>query len=94
MLAIILKDLYCYVSSRKYRRIQFITLCTLSLVLFMATVEFYAHRREAGAIDVGKQTYMLFIIALFVFQFWVPRHGVEAIDMERGYLRASGQNSA
>ncbi|MDE0552627.1 MAG: hypothetical protein OXI24_00300 [Candidatus Poribacteria bacterium] len=94
MLAIILKDLYCYVSSRKYRRIQFITLCTLSLVLFIATVEFYAHRREAGAIDVGKQTYMLFIIALFIVQFWVPRHAVEALDMERGYLRNDGQNAA
>lgn len=94
MLAIILKDLYCYVSSRKYRRIQFIVLCTLSLVLFMATVEFYAHRREAGAIDVGKQTYMVFVIALFIVQFLVPRHAVEALDMERGYLRDDGQNGA
>ena len=93
MLAIILKDLYCYVSSRKYRRIHFITLCTLALVLFIATVEFYAHRRGAGTLDVGKQAYMLFIIALFIFQFWVPRHAVEAIDMERGYLRTDGQNS-
>ena len=94
MLAVILKDLYCYVSSGKYRRIQFIALCTLSLVLFIATVEFYAHRREAAAIDVGKQTYMLFIIALFIVQFLVPRHAVEALDMERGYLRDDGQNAA
>ncbi len=94
MLAIILKDLYCYVSSRKYRRIQFIVLCTLSLVLFIATVEFYAHRREAGTIDVGKQTYMVFVIALFIVQFLVPRHAVEALEMERGYLRDDGQNAA
>lgn len=93
MLAIILKDLYCYVNSRKYRRIQFVALSTLSLVLFMATVEFYAHRREAGTIDVGKQAYMLFIIALFIVQFLVSRHAVEALDMERGYLRTDGQNS-
>ena len=94
MLAIILKDLYCYVGSRKYRRIHFIALCVLSIVLFMATVEFYAHRRGAGTLDVGKQAYMLFIIALFIVQFLVPRHAVEAIDMECGYLRASGQNGA
>lgn len=94
MLAIVLKDLHCYVNSRKYRRIHFISLCTLSLVLFIATVEFYAHRRGAGTLDVGKQAYMLFIIALFIVQFLVPRHGVEAIDMERGYPRASGQNGA
>jgi len=94
MLTIILKDLYCYVSSGKYRRIHFIALCVLSLVLFMATVEFYAHRRGAGTLGVGKQAYMLFIIALFIVQFLVPRHAVEAIDMERGYLRASGQNGA
>ena len=94
MLAILLKDLYCYVSSRKYRRIHFIALCTLSLVLFIATVEFYAHRRGAGTLDVGKQAYMLFIIALFIVQFLVPRHAVEAIDMERGYMSASGQNGA
>lgn len=92
MLAIILKDLHCYANSRKYRRIQFIVLCVLSLVLFVATVEFYAYRRTVGTIDVGKQTYMLFIIALFVVQFWVPRHAVEALYMERGYLKAHGKN--
>ena len=94
MLAVILKDLRCYANSRKYRRIQFIVLCLLSCVLFVATVEFYAHRRAVGTIDVGKQTYMLFIIALFVIQFLVPRHGVEALYMERGYLKADGQNCA
>ena len=92
MLAIILKDLHCYANSRRYRRIQFVVLCALSLLLFVATVEFYAHRRTAGTIDVGKQTYMLFIVALFVIQFLVPRHAVEALYMERGYLKAYGQN--
>ena len=94
MLAVILKDLRCYANSRRYRRIQFIVLCALAFVLFVATVEFYAHRRAVGTIDVGKQTYMLFIIALFVIQFFVPRHAVEALYMERGYLRANGQNGA
>ena len=94
MLAVILKDLRCYANSRRYRRVQFIVLCALAFILFVATFEFYAHRRTVGTIDVGKQTYTLFIIALFVFQFLVPRHAVEALYMERGYLKADGQNGA
>ena len=92
MLAIILKDLRCYANSRKYRRMQFIVLCALSITLFVATVEFYAHRRMVGTIEVGKQTYMLLIIALFFVQFWVPRYMVEALYMERGCLKTGGQN--
>lgn len=94
MLAVILKDLRCYTNSRKYRRIQFVVLCLLSLVLFVAAVEFYAHRRAVGTIDVGQQTYMLFVIVLFVVQFWVPRHAIEAFDMEQRYLKNNGQNRA
>lgn len=94
MLAIIFKDLRCYANSRRYRRIQFIALCTLALVFFGATVEFYAHRRAVGTIDVGKQTYILFIIVLFVIQFLVPRHAVEALYMERRYLKGNGQSGA
>lgn len=94
MLAVILKDLRYYANSRRYRRIQFIVLCTLAFILFVATFEFYSHRRTVGTIDVGKQTYTLFVIALFVLQFLVPRHAVEALYMERGYLKADGQNGA
>ena len=94
MLAVILKDLRYYANSRRYRRIQFIVLCTLAFILFVATVEFYAHRRAVGTIDVGKQTYTLFIVALFVIQFWVPRHAVEALYMERGYPQTGGRNGA
>ena len=94
MLAVILKDLRCYANSHKYRRIQFIVLCALSLVLFVATVEFYAHRRAVGTIDVGKQTYTLFIIAVFVVQFLVPRYAVETLSMERGYLKNRVENGA
>ena len=92
MLTVLLKDLRCYANSLKYRRIQFIVLCALSLVLFVATVEFYAHRRAVGTIDVGKQTYTLFIIALFAVQFLVPRYAVETLYMERGGLKTRGQN--
>ena len=95
MLAIILKELRCYSNSVKYRRIQFLVLCALALLLFVVTVEFYAHRRTGITVDVGKQTYMLFIIALFVIQFWVPRHAVEAWHTEctdKAHLPEGGGN--
>ena len=100
MLAIILKELHCYCNSIKYRRIQFLIICALTLLLFVATVEFYADSRTGKPIDVGKQTYTLFIIALFIVQFWVPRHAIEAWHMEgtrrshQTYLQGYGQNGA
>jgi len=100
MLPIILKELHCYCNSTKYRRIQFLIICVLALLLFVATVEFYADSRTGKPIDVGKQTYTLFIIALLIVQFWVPRHAVEAWCMERTHmsyparLREYGQNGA
>ena len=100
MLAIILKDFHCYCNSTKYRRIQFLIMCALALLLFVATVEFYADSRTGKPTDVGKQTYTLFIIALLIVQFWVPRHAVEAWYIEgiqRSYparLRKYGQNGA
>ncbi|MCE2401945.1 hypothetical protein J4G08_13790 [Candidatus Poribacteria bacterium] len=87
MLAIILKDLRLYTNSRKYRIIQFIILAALTLLFFGAAIEFYAQgidKQQVGnAIDVGKQTYTLFIICIFILQFLTPRHGVEAVYMER-----------
>ena len=100
MLAIIFKELRCYCNTTKYRRIQFLVLCALTLLLFVATVEFYAHSRTGKPIDVGQQTYALFIIVLFITQFLVPRHAVEAWHMEgtrRSYQthpQGHGQNGA
>ena len=94
MLAVILKDLHCYANSHKYRRIQFLVLCVLALLLFVATTEFYAGSSTGSPIDVGKQTYTFFIIALFMAQFLVPRHAVEAMDMEHAYPKTRRQNSA
>lgn len=100
MLAIILKELRCYCNSTKYRRVQFLILCALTLLLFVATVEFYADSRTGKLIDVGRQTYALFIIVLFITQFFVPRHAVEAWHMEQTrrpyqtYTQGYGQNGA
>ena len=100
MLAIILKELCCYCNSTKYRRIQFLILSALILLLFVSTVEFYADSRTGKPIDVGQQTYVLFIIALFITQFFVPRHAVETWHIEgtrRSYHKhpqGHGQNGA
>ncbi|MDE0635490.1 MAG: hypothetical protein OXI43_06525 [Candidatus Poribacteria bacterium] len=87
MYALILKDLRSYTHSRKYRIIQFIILAVLTLLLFGATVEFYAqgiNKQQVGkAIGVGKQTYTFFIVCLFMSLFSVPTHAVEAVYMER-----------
>ena len=79
MLAIIVKELHCYTHIGKYRRMQLVILCGFTLLLFVGTVEFYAHH----TIEVGKQTYKLCIIFLFIAQFWVPRHAVEAWHIDR-----------
>lgn len=79
MFAIILKELRCYTNSAKYRRIQMLVLCGFALLLLIGTVEFYAHQ----TIGVGQQTYKLCMIFLFVVQFWVVRHAVEAWHAER-----------
>lgn len=93
MLTIIFKELRCYCNSVKYRRIQLLVLCVLALLLFVATVEFYAYRRTGNVVDVGRQTYTLFIIALFVIQFWVPRHAVETWHTEVRLQENSGNGS-
>ena len=89
MLAVILKELRCYIHSSKYRRIQFLILCGLALLLLVAAVEFYANRTS----DVGKQVYTLCIIVLFIAQLWVPRHAVEALYVDRSVTR-NGMNGA
>ena len=84
MFAIIFKELRCYTNRAKYRRIQMLVLCGFALLLLIGIVEFYVHR----TIGVGQQTYKLCMIFLFVVQFWVVRHAVEAWHAER---RSSGR---
>ena len=85
MLAVIVKELRCYTHIGKYRRMQLVILCGFALLLFVGTVEFYAHHTR----DVGQQTYKLCMILLFIAQFWVPRHAVEA-----WHIDGNGTNGA
>lgn len=86
MLTIVLKDLRTFTNTRKYLIIQFVILTILILILFVATLEFYAQgtdtNRSVKLIDVGKKTYTIFIIAIFFAQFVVPRHAVDAVRLE------------
>ena len=79
MLAIVVKELRCYTHIGKYRRMQLVVLCGFALLLLVGTVEFYAHHTP----NVGKQTYTLCTVFLFILQFWVPRHAVEAWHVDR-----------
>lgn len=89
MLTVILKELRCYTNISKYRRMQLVILCGFVLLLFVGTVEFHANHTR----DVGQQTYKLCIILLFVAQFWVPRHAVEAWHIDQ-HLSKNGTNGA
>ena len=86
MLAIILKDLRFYTNARKYKIIQFVILSVLVFMLFVSIMEFYAQgtgtQLDKDQIDVGKQTYSFFIICIFIAQFLMLRHAVEAVRME------------
>lgn len=86
MLAIILKDLRIYANSRKYLTIQFVILSILAIVLLIGTMEFYAQgidtNKNGILIDVGKQTYIMLILSIFLVQFVVPRHAADAIGLE------------
>ncbi len=89
MLAIIVKELRCYTNIGKYRRMQLVVLCGFALLLLVGTIEFYAHHTP----NVGKQTYKLCILFLFIPQFWVPRHAVEAWHTDQ-HLPGNGTNGA
>lgn len=87
MFTLCIKDLRIYTNSRKYRRLHFVILCILVLCLFLSAIEFYAQGLERHQSDntflVGERTYSVLIISLFIAQFLVPKHAVEAISMER-----------
>lgn len=89
MLAVIVKELRCYTNIGRYRRMQLVILCGFALLLLVGTVEFYANRTP----NVGQQAYKLCMIFLFVVQFWVPRHAVEAWHIDQ-HGQGNGRNGA
>jgi len=90
MIALILKDLQIYSKTQKYRNILFISISILVLLFFVGTLEFYAQgtdtQRDGKYIDVGKQTYTLFIYCIFFMQVFVTQHAVDSIYMEQSKI--------
>ncbi len=87
MFSLFIKDLRIYTNSRKYRLIQFVVLCILVLCIFLSAIEFYAQgleRHQSGNTSlVAERTYSVLIICIFLTQFLVPKHAVEAVSIER-----------
>ena len=84
MLALIIKELRCYAHQRKYRRIQFVILCVLAIILFAAAFELFAQSQTGSQINVGSGMYSILVIALLIAMlcFAVPLQAVEAMQIE------------
>ena len=85
MIALILKELRFYAHQPKYRRIQFIILCTLAFALFATAFELFAISRGRPQILVGEGIYALLIPLFFclILGLVVPLQAVESFQIER-----------
>ena len=85
MIALILKELRFYAQQPKYRRIQFIILCTLAFALFATAFELFALSRGRPQILVGEGIYALLIPLFFclLLGLVVPLQAVESFQIER-----------
>ena len=85
MIALILKELRCYAHQPKYRRTQFIILCTLAFALLAIAFEQFALSRGRPQILVGESIYALLIPLFFclLLGLVVPLQAVESFQIER-----------
>lgn len=85
MIALILKELRCYAHQPKYRRTQFIILCTLAFALLAIAFEQFALSRGRPQILVGESIYALLIPLFFclLLGLVIPLQTVESFQIER-----------
>ena len=85
MIALILKELRCYAHQPKYRRTQFIILCTLAFALLAIAFEQFALSRGRPQILVGESIYALLIPFFFclLLGLVIPLQTVESFQIER-----------
>ena len=85
MIALILKELRYYAHQPKYRRTQFIILCTLAFALLAIAFEQFALSRGQPQILVGEGIYVLLIPLFFclLLGLVVPLQVVESFQIER-----------
>ena len=84
MIALILKELRFYAHQPKYRRTQFIILCTLAFALFATAFEQFALSRGRSEILVGESIYALLISLFFclLLGLVIPLQAVESFQIE------------
>ena len=82
---LILKELRYYAHQPKYRRTQFIILCTLAFALLATAFEQFALSRGRPQILVGESIYALLIPLFFclLLGLVVPLQAVESFQIER-----------
>ena len=82
---LILKELRCYAHQPKYRRTQFIILCTLAFALLAIAFEQFALSRGRPQILVGESIYALLIPLFFclLLGLVIPLQVVESFQIER-----------
>ena len=85
MIALILKEMRFYAHQPKYRRTQFIILCTLAFALFATAFEQFALSRGRPQILVGESIYTLLISLFFclLLGLVIPLRAVESFQIER-----------
>ena len=85
MIALILKELRFYAHQPKYRRTQFIILCTLAFALFATAFEQFAISRGRPQILVGESIYTLLISLFFclLLGLVIPLQAVDSFQIER-----------
>ncbi|MCY4404358.1 MAG: hypothetical protein OXD54_17470 [Candidatus Poribacteria bacterium] len=90
MFALILKDLRSFTNTRKYLLFQFIVIAVIVFLFMVATIEFYAQAIDTNQSripqDVGKQTYTVIVICIFISLFHIPKHAVELVYLEGAKL--------
>ncbi len=86
MFALILKDLRSFTNTRKYLLFQFIVIAVIVFLFIVAAIEFYAQAIDTNqsriTLDVGKQTYTVIVICIFLSLFHIPKHAIESVNLE------------
>ena len=85
MIALVIKELRCYVHQPKYRRIQVIILCVLVLMLFVTAFEQFALSSGQPQHRVGESVYAVLVPCFFciLLGLVVPRQAIESFQSER-----------
>ena len=85
MIALILRELRCYIHQPKYRRIQFVILCLLAFTLFATAFELFAASQTQPQTRMGESVYAILVLVFFIaiIGLVVPLQAIETLQTER-----------